>query len=358
MEPDEIIADALIGRTVDMFRFTAHERAAVLVMLKRLEEDLLELLVFSGRKLSDATRADKAALLKQAQTLINDYYGEASDMIGRNLAGLGELEGAATAASLGAAFAGAIKPALPPQGFFKSLLSNTLIDGAPSADWWKRQAGDVAFRFGNEVRQGVAAAETNAQIIRRIRGTAAAPGVMQIARSNAAALVQTSVQTVANAARFETFNANEDVIKGWRQLSTLDGHTTLVCVAYSGKEWNKKLEPIGGHDLPFVSPKGAVTGTPRHWNCRSLMSVITKTFAEMGIDLPEFKPTTRSATGGPVAANTTFEQFIDRKGAKFADELLGPGRAELYRDKKITLSQLLDQSGRPLSLDELRKRYL
>lgn len=357
MEPDEIIADALIGRTVDMFRFTAHERAAVLQILKRLEEDLLELLVFSGRKLTDATRAEKAALLKQAQTLIADYYGEAGDMIGRNLAGLGELEGEATAASIAAGFAGAIKPALPPQGFFKSLISNTLIEGAPSADWWKRQAGDTAFRFANEVRQGVAAAETNAQILRRIRGTTSTPGVMAVSRHNAAALVQTSVQTVANASRFETFKANDDVIKGWRQLSTLDGHTTVICVAYSGKEWNKKLEPIG-HDLPFVSAKGALSGTPRHWNCRSLMSVITKTFAELGIDLPEFRPTTRSASGGPVAASTTFEQFIDRKGAKFADELLGPGRADLYRDKKITLSQLLDQSGRPLSLAELRKRYL
>ncbi len=356
MEPDEIIADALIGRTVDIFRFTAHERAAVLVILKRLEDDLLELLVFSGRKLSDATRAEKAALLKQAQTLIGDYYGQASDMVGANLGALGELEGTATAASLAAGFAGAIKPALPPQQFFKSLISSTLIDGAPSADWWKRQAGDLSFRFSNAVRQGVAAAETNAQIIRRVRGTTAEAGVMAVARHNAAALVQTSVQTVANASRFETFKANDDVIKGWRQLSTLDGHTTLICVGYSGKEWNKKFEPVG-HDLPFVSPKGSPSGTPRHWNCRSLITVITKTFAELGLDLPEFKPTTRAASGGPVAANTTFEQFIDRKGAKFADDLLGPGRAELYRDGKITLSQLLDQSGRPLSLADLRKKY-
>lgn len=356
MEPDEIIADALIGRTVDLFRFTAHERAAVLLILKRLEDDLLELLVFSGKRLSEATRADKAALLRQAQELIGQYYGTVADEVGANLAGMGELEGKATAASLAAGFAGAIKPALPPQTFFKSLLSDTLVSGAPSADWWKRQAGDVAFRFGNEVRQGIASAETNAQIIRRIRGTTAAPGVMAIARQNAAALVQTSVQTVANAGRMATFEANDEFLKGWRQLSTLDGHTTLVCVAYSGKEWNLKKEPLG-HDLPFVSPKGALTGTPRHWNCRSLISVITKTFAELGLDVPEFKAKTRAASGGPVAAGTTFEQFLDRKGPKFADELLGPGRAELWRDKKITLSQLLDQSGRPLSLAALREKY-
>lgn len=355
-DKDELIADALIGRQIDIFRFTAHERAVVLQILKRLEDELVELLFFSGKKLSDASRADKAALLRQAQTLIADYYGQAGDVVGANLGALGELEATATAASLAAGFAGAIKPALPPQTYFRSLVSNTLIQGAPSADWWARQAGDTSFRFGNEVRQGIAGAETNAQIIRRVRGTKAEPGLMAVARHNAAALVQTSVQTVSNASRMETFAANEDLLRGYVQLSTLDGHTTVTCVAYAGKEWNLKREPMG-HDLPFVSPKGALTGTPRHWNCRSLISVLTKTFRELGLDVPEFKAKTRAASGGPVAAGTTFEAYIARQGTKFADELLGPGRAELYRDGKITLTQLLDQAGRPLSLEDLRKKY-
>ncbi len=357
MDPtDERIADDLIGRQIDIFRFTAHERAVVLQILKTLEEDLIELLFHSGKKLTDIGRADKAAILRQAQEVIAQSYGETADAVAADLAGLGQFEAKATAASLGAAFASAIKPALPTEGFFKSLVSNTLIDGAPSAAWWKRQQGDVAFRFASAMRQGLAAAETNDQIIRRVTGTKADPGVMGIARNNAAALVQTSVQTLSNAARFETFNANEDILKGYRQLSTLDGHTTVICVAYAGKQWDLKREPIG-HDLPFVSPKGAVSGTPRHWNCRSLISVITKSFKELGLDIPEWKPKTRSASGGPVAAGTTFEQYIARQPAGFAAELLGEGRAELYRDRKITLSQLLDQTGRPLTLAELRAKY-
>lgn len=356
MDPDEIIADALIGRQIDIFRFSAHERQSVLRILKRLEDELVDLLFYSGRKLTDTSRADKAALLRQAQQVIAQFYGDAGDEIARDLAGLGEFEARATAASMAAGFAGAIKPALPPEGFFRTLIRDTLIQGAPSADWWKRQAGDLSFRFANEVRQGVAAAETNDQIIRRIRGTKAAPGLMDTARHNVAALVQTSVQTVANASRMATFEANEDVIKGWRQLSTLDGHTTLICVAYSGKEWDLKRRPIG-HDLPFVSDKGAATGTPRHWNCRSLISVITKSYRELGLDIPEFRSSARSASGGPVAAGTSFEAYINRQPAGFAADLLGPGRAELWRDGKITLSQLLDQSGRPLSLADLRKKY-
>lgn len=348
------IDDEIIARQITLQRFTAGERGRVLVILKQLEEELIELLFYSGKKLTDIGRADKARLLKQAQDIIASYYGEVSDSVGRNLATLGQVEATATAATLGEAFQGAIVPSLPAEAVFRRLVDNTLIDGAPSADWWKRQAADVTFRFRNAVQQGLAQAEANDAIIRRVRGPA---GVMQVARNNAAALVQTSVQTVANAARMDTFEANLDIIKGYRQLSTLDGHTTLDCVAYSGAAWDAQKKPTGTTVLPFVSPRGASSGTPRHWNCRSLITVITKTFKELGLDIPEPPSSTRSASGGPVSAKLEFDAFLKRRGAKFTDELLGPGRADLWRDGKITLQQLLDQNGRPLTLAQLRKLY-
>lgn len=362
--------DETVARAIDLFRFSATERVKVLRILKRMEDDLTELLFHSGKALTDISRADKARLLRQAQDAITQFYGEASDEVGKSLAGLGQVEATATAASLSRAFQGAISPSLPPESFFRQLVNNTLIDGAPSAAWWKRQAGDVTFRFNAEVAQGLAQAETNAQIISRIRGRAAGwkmvdgkrvyeyvGGVMNVARHNAAALVQTSVQTVAAAARQETFDQNEDVIKGYKQLSTLDGHTSPTCIAYSGATWDAKKQPTERGGLPFVSPKGAITGTPRHWNCRSLILPETKTFAELGLDIPEFKPSTRASIDGQVAASTTFDGFLKRKGQAFTDDLLGPGRAELWRKKKMTLAQLLDQSGRPLTLAQLQRKY-
>lgn len=134
-------------------------------------------------------------------------------------------------------------------------------------------------------------------------------------------------------------------------------HNSTICVSYSGAEWDKKKNPINGNKLAFVNPGGSANGVPRHWNCRSVMLPITKTFRELGLDADEFPTSSRSATGGPVAADMTFDAFLKRKGDQFADELLGPGRAQLWRDKKITLQQLLDQSGRPLTLKQLRRLY-
>lgn len=351
MDKDLQLADDLIGRQLDIFRFTAGERQRVLRLLKTLEENLVELLFYSGKKLTDINRADKARLLKQAQDLIEQFYGQASDQAAESLAGLGGFEAKATAATLAAAFAGMIEPGLPTETYFKVLVRDTLIQGAPSADWWARQAQDVNWRFANEVRQGLTAGETNAQIIARVR-----KNVMPVSQANAQALVQTSVQTVANAARFETFKQNEDVIKGYRQLSTLDGHTTPVCLAYSGLEWTKDLKPVG-HDKAFVSEKGSPSGCPRHWGCRSLITPITKTFKELGVDVPEFVPGARAASGGPVAANTTMKAYLDRRTKAQLDDQLGVGKAELYRDGKITLGQLVDQHGRPLTLEQLRAKY-
>lgn len=367
---DDALADEIIVRQLNLFRFTNSERMRVLALLRNMEEELVHLLTNNGDQLTDIGREDKARLLRQAQAVIDDYYTQTADSTGQHLGELGQLEAKTFATGLESALQGAITPSLPTAAVMRKLVDNTLIQGAPSADWWARQSGDLQFRFKNAVAQGLAQSETNDQIIRRIRGKYVgyqmvdgervnqyAGGVLDATRANAAALVQTSVAQVAASARKETMLANLDVISGIRQISTLDGHTTPICIAYSQAAWKLPgYQPIAPNTLPYNG------GVARHWNCRSVEVCITKTFKELGIDLPEFNPstTTRSATGGPVAADMSFSAFLKRqeqKGPAFVDDLLGPGRAQLWRDGKITLRQLVDQNGAPLSLAELRKRY-
>jgi hypothetical protein len=366
-EKDDILADGIITRQIQLLRFTANTRGQVLEILRRMEEELTEKLFYSGRKLTDIGRDDLARLLRQTTDLIEQYYSEAAGYMGNELTALGRVEAVAVAASLDGAFRGAVTPSLPTEAYFRRLAGNTLIQGAPSAAWWKQQSQATSFRFANEVRQGLAQAETNAQIVQRIMGRATgysmiegkrvyryAGGAMDVERRNAAALVQTSVQAVANTARRDTFLANDDIIKGVRHVSTLDSHTSHVCVGYSQAAWS-----IPGYKPLAPNTKLYNGGTPRHWNCRSVEIPITKTFRELGLDLPEFNSanTTRSANGGPVAADLSFGAYLKRKPDSFVDDLLGPGRAQLWRDGKMTLPQLLDQSGRPLTLKELRKKY-
>lgn len=339
---DEIIDNALM-----VFRLAAQQRSMTVDRLKLLERELVARLaaeaVTTRQKRRVETFLDNVGKVidrhyKQLQ-LEFDFHGIAAIVAEDAQMGL------RVALGIDAIF-------LPTKDYFASLASDVMILGAPSADWWRGQSEDLKFRFSQQVRQGLANAETNQQIISRVVGKNGAPGIMETARRNAAVLVQTSVQTVANDARRNTFIANPDVIKGIQQVSTLDGHTSLVCIAYSECEWDLKFKPIG----PPEKRKPYNGGTPRHFNCRSIEVPITKSFAELGLkNVPEPPVSTRASSEGQIAANTTFKSFLERRGEAYQNRMLGEGRADMWRDGKITLRDLVDGNGRPLTLAELQE---
>jgi len=249
-------------------------------------------------------------------------------------------------------FAGiGLDASLPTEAALKALVNESLIEGAPSAKWWAKQSDDLAFKFANQVRQGIAQNETIQQIVRRVAGSKklGVPGIMNTDRRNASALVHTSVMQVSNDARLATFQANSDVIKGMRQLSAMDSHVSKICLAYSGAEWDLAGNPINGNTLPFNG------GCPRHFGCRSVIIPITKTFRELGIDVDEPKGT-RASDEGQISAKTTMTSFLKSKPRAYVDDLIGPGRAQLFLDGKLTLPELLSFSGNPLTLKQLNAK--
>lgn len=449
----------LLEGNVKMLRAEAEMKARVLALLVLMQKDIVSLLA-NADEMSTMSRAGKAAVLREANAMIADYYAQAQAMVdlpavaqveamvvrnalaavvdGRLAAAL-PAKGAAREAVIAefrraaerqaahapikaeAARVAAIKDALkagldeaaataagktaaarslevsqnatlkitdatkstsiqirmgaglPTEGYLAKLAGDTLIQGSPAKNWWLRQQLDTQFKVANQIRIGAAQGETNAQIIKRIVGEEATvkpvvsaptakaptpevspgqPGVMPLAKKNAAAVVQTSMAAVSAAARRATLELNKDVTNGFMQVSTLDSHTSLTCIAYSGACWNWEYEPINGNDLPWNG------GVPRHWNCRSAEVAIMKTLREMGIDMDDPDPGQRASAAGPIGAKTTFADFLKAMGPLYQDETLGKGRAELFRAGKLTSRQLVDMSGRPLKLETLKAELL
>ena len=333
------LLDAIIGYQLDLNRLDAGVRQQVIDVLVRMQRELVAKL--ANEDLTVYGKQRTASLLKECDEILYRYYTIAQGALDLTLQGVGGVTAAQTASALSVAVT--VQAHLPTENYIKTLVSNVLVQGAPSAGWWSKQSLDTSFKFANEVRQGLAQSETNSQIIARIAGKLGRSGIMDIAKRNAAALVQSSVQAVANAARLETFRKNSDVITALKQVSTLDSNTSLTCISYSGMEWTLAGEPLN-NALPFNG------GPPRHWNCRSVLVPITK--------LSAFMPKgTRASEGGQVPSSTTFDDWLSRRTPAQQDEQLGPGRAQMWRDKKITLAQLIDGKGRELSLDELRRKY-
>lgn len=340
--------DAALIFQLDLFRLDAATRARVLPILDHLQRELVGQLATSDN-LTDWNKRRIRTLLADARATVAKYYADAQGELFDTLDGLAPIASTAAQAALAASVPVGLAVGLAPESYLASLASDAIIQGATQAAWWARQELDTAWRFETAVRSGLAAGETNQQIIARIAGKHGFPGVMEIARNNAAALVQTSVQTVANNARQATFEANADLIARYRWITALDSHVCPICVARADKAWGVDHKPQG-HSIAWAVP-------PVHFNDRCVIVPETKSWRELGIDMPEPPPGMRASRDGPVPATTTFAQFLERKGAAFQDEVLGPGRAQLWRDGSISLADLVNGRGNPISLADLRAKY-
>ena len=346
---DRYLADAAIAAQILLGRFTAGEQKKVMDLLTATQRELkLKLL----GDLTDFSRSRVTALLKQCNEIIAaGYKGIQTEL------DFSDLADHVAETTIQPMTAIGLEASLPTVASMKVLINGSVVDGATMKAWWEKQAQDTTFKFNaavrqeyaNAVRQGISMGETLQQIIRRVAGSKklGITGVLDISRRNAFALVHTSIMQVAGDARMAVYQANNDIMKGYRWLSTLDGHVCPLCVARSGAEWDLQLRPINGNKIPFHS-------VPLHFNCHCIIQPITKTYRELGLDRDEVPVGTRASDEGQVRADITMTEWLKSKPKAYVDDLLGKGRSDLFLSGKITLPQLLDQSGRPLLLKDLR----
>ena len=235
---------------------------------------------------------------------------------------------------------------IPPKGAKREILNTSLIEGATIHSWLKDLEASQAFDVERAVRLGMTLGETNAQLANRLKST------MELSMRNAQTIVRTATATVANKARMEFMEANNEVIKGWEWNSTLDGRVRKEHADRDGATWNLDKEGINakGKKYPFRY-------TPYGWNCRCQLNPILKSWKELGIDEEEVPVGTRSSLDGYVSQDMTFDKWLKTKSSEFQKEYLGAGRYELYSKGKITLSDLINQKGRYLSIKELKEKY-
>jgi hypothetical protein len=122
---------------------------------------------------------------------------------------------------------------------------------------------------------------------------------------------------------------------------------------------NVDIRDFSGHVYNLETIKGWYTanGIITH-NCRCSMIPVLKTWKELGINMDELSDNTRASMEGQVT-DKTFADWLKRKtetDPTFADRTLGKGRAELWRNGKITMDQMIS-GGQPLTLSQLQAKY-
>lgn len=188
------------------------------------------------------------------------------------------------------------------------------------------------------IRRGVFEGQTNAEIIRAIRGTKALKyrdGLLETTRRHADAVVRTAVQHVSSSARFETWQHNK--LARYRWVSTLDSRTTTQCRSLDGQVFE-----LGKGPRP-----------PIHIGCRST----TVPELDDGLDFLD-EGATRASKTGPVSADLSYYDWLKQQPAAFQDSALGPIRGRLFRNGGLSAERFarlnLDKNFKPLTLDEMR----
>lgn len=345
----------MIRQSLEEARYEAGLRARVLDLLRELERDLVAELADAGLDTprSDWQRARLANMLKATERRIAQVYGDVDALTMDELRQFVEVTGDRTIAGLNKALGVDLFQEVQwTTEQVQAIADDTLIFGARSGEWWARQSVDVQQAFGDQMRMGLLRGESVGQLIQRVRGV---DGFMNISRSNAEKLVRSSAISVANEAHLAAFEANSDIMAGIEWLATLDMRTCPRCAALDRLRWTLDHEPIG-HDRAFPGPV-------LHWNDRCTQLPVTKTWEELATKNKAlarkldqaWTEGERASMGGPVPGNVTYETWFKGLSAADQQDILGPGRYDLWKAGKVDLKGLSDQRGNELTLDQLRR---
>jgi SPP1 gp7 family putative phage head morphogenesis protein len=208
------------------------------------------------------------------------------------------------------------------------------------ADWVGRGVKRVEGIISRGYYQGL----TTQQIVREVVGTKSAhynSGELARLYRDMETMTRTVVQHAATQARIETLRENDDVVSQLQVVATLDDRTSLLCMSMDGK-----LLDLDSNNLP-----------PYHPGCRTtIVPVLKPPFDKLG------EGGTRMARGADgsevVPADMTYFEFLKTQPREFVESALGPKRAALLLDGKITAERFnelnLNRNFEPRTLAEIK----
>ncbi len=375
--------DAAIRHRIGLRRYTSGEVREVLALLERADRELTaelrDLLARLPEGLTNFKSRRWRALLDDVRAARQAAVDLVEGKLTADLHALAKVEADREMALLKGSIPVEVDLAAVAVGQLRAVVTSQPFAGHLLKDWFDTLALSDQSALRGALQMGLAQGESIQDIMRRVSGSKAnlfRDGTLAVTRRKTEAVVRTAVNHVSNEAREAVWEANEDVVAALRWTSVLDGRTTMICMGRDGK-----LAPVGDKPLPEgaepLEPSGA--RPPAHWGCRSVMVAVIDGIGVLG-NRPFVRDTRRPQarevdfraearrTGRPIQeirdewaaenigqipAATTYQDWLEGQPAEFQDEVLGPGRAELFRKGEIQLDQFTDTTGRILTLADL-----
>jgi len=347
MAVPDLLVQSTVRHQVHLEGLKAGEVNQFTAFLKKIDRDLREKLTRS--ELTEYSRDRLEKLLKSVDKMLAETYGDYYDELAGHLTDTAEYEAEFEAKSLNnvldsSSFEAVVPaPAQVHAAIFSAPLSVRGADNGKLLEpFIKDWSHNERKRIVGAIRQGVFEGQTNHQIIQNIRGTKAAKfndGILAISARNAEKVVRTAVQHVSTAARFSTFEENNDIVKGYRIVATLDGKTSVICRSLDGEVYE-----LGKGPRP-----------PFHVLCRTtIIAKLDDRFAFLK------EGATRASMDGPVDAKETYYSWLKKQEVAFQDDVLGPNRGSLLRSGDLSAEKFaklnIGKNFKPLTLAEMRHK--
>jgi len=355
---NEELQDAAIDNAVDLQQFGTGAVLAVLTILNRYDAELSAALLVALEQIPPESftveRFEQA--LTDVRRINEAAYAAAQEEIQTQLEGLAEHESNWEFALLIGLLPLAVQRRFPVQRVSApAALSQALgqpIQGRTLDNWLADAREGRITSIINAVRTGIVEGQSVSEIIQRIRGTRAAKfadGVLQSARKNIETIIKTAVTSIAEMIKDAFWQNNDELVAAVQWVSVLDSRTSHFCIARSGKLYTPiEHKPIG-HKIPWLQGPGAL-----HFRCRSHSQRVLKSWRQLGIT--GLSEQDRALMDGATPSDTTYSEWLARQSAKRQEQILGKERAMLYRNGDLSFSQLFNQFGQWLTLEQLKQR--
>lgn len=336
MSLSEEIQDAITRHQIYILRYSAGREKEASEYVARIQE-----MIESELEKEELSTMDMMRLRRfydEITEFADETYGELADKIVQDASQLAELETEWN----GSTFARFIEEnIISPSDveaqlavFAGGLLGGTFGNIRNLANAFRQ---NKVAQIVQNVSDGVTLRERNEQIKTRVQR------VSGLQKKQVGSLIRTITNHASVEARDIMMRMNESIFDGYEWVSVLDSRTSIICASRDGTVY-----PFT--DDPEKSPK-----PPAHFSCRSTITPVVKKQFEQRRE----KKTQRVAEGAKgktkVRQTTTYQSWLRRQPASFQDEVLGKTRGALFRRGELPISKFVDQRGKTLTLDELRK---
>lgn len=334
------LQDAVILHMILVQRYRAYLQRAASTELGTNLADLLREIDEEAAALSAAAILD--AMENRWLGEVNNIYANIQTDIVEELEGLAATEAEWQAAALRqrlplrVTLGGTLDP-----NTIRVLATQSPFENKILGEWFASLADNTRTAFDQQIRASMVRGESVRQMVQSIRGTDAlsnADGTIGYSRRAIESVVRTAVNSVSNNARNLSINSFGTVVKGVLWVSTLDSRTSKIC-----RELDHKVFPLDSGPRP-----------PAHFNCRSTVAPIVKSWQELGLDFQELPEGTRASLNGQVPARTNYRDWLTNQTESIQNQVLGKSKANAFRSGRVQIDGFDDSLGRSLTLSELR----